>query len=497
FPIIVKAAAGGGGKGMRIVTSADQLAGAIEAAQGEAARSFGDDSVYAERFVPSARHIEVQVFGDKFGDVVHLFERECSIQRRHQKIVEESPSPGIDEEQRAHLCSAAAGLARHLGYQGAGTVEFVVGDDGFYFIEMNTRLQVEHPVTEELTGVDLVEWQLRVAAGERLPITQDEIGVDGHAIEVRLYAEDPAAGWAPGAGTVHRYRHGHGARYEDAIGSGTEITTFYDPMIAKVISHGPTRREAARSLARELQSIELHGPATNRDMLVATLRSHTFLAGDTTTSFVDDHPDLLNAGPPNEVTTAHLAAALWARVAANRTADTLWGFATAGWRNVPSQWSSVGFDGKEIAYHVTNDGGLEFRSDGEGPVSATLTGSDPLAVEIDGVARHCWVNRVGSEFWVNSSEGQTCFVESPRFVVHDNVLAGGGPTAPMPGTVIAVLVSVGDHVDEHTDLLVMEAMKMEHRIRPPGPAVVAAVLVEPGDQVDAGQLLVRLEEEEG
>ncbi len=501
FPTILKAAAGGGGKGMRVVGSADALVAAIESARGEAERSFGDGTLYAERFIPAARHIEVQVFGDDHGNVVHLYERECSIQRRHQKIIEESPAPGIDAATRAQLCATAVGLAHHLGYQNAGTVEFIVGEAGFHFIEMNTRLQVEHPVTEELTGVDLVEWQLRVAVGEPLPLLQEQITVSGHAIEARLYAEDPSADWSPATGVVHRYRHGSAARYEDSIASGNEITPHYDPMIGKVIRCSPTRLEAARALAGELAAIELHGIATNRDMLVATLRSDPFLAGATTTSFLDDHPELLEARPDPAVAMTHLAAAIWARTRDNRAADQLWGFAPAGWRNVPSQWSDVRFDEHVVRYSVSRDSGadrgrVEFTYGDQPVVLARVHGEGPFAIEIDGMTRRCSVHRVGDDYWINSAEGQTRFAESPRFVAPDTVIAGGGPTAPIPGTVVDVLISVGDHVDDRTDLMVVEAMKMEHRIRPPGPAVVAEVLVSAGDQVEAGQLLVRLEEEE-
>ena len=491
FPLIVKAAAGGGGKGMRIAGTAADLDAAVTAAAGEAERSFGDGSVYVERLVTPARHVEVQVFGDRHGDLVHLFERECSIQRRHQKIIEEAPSPGIDAVQREELCHAAVRLAAHIGYVGAGTVEFVVGEGGFWFIEMNTRLQVEHPVTEEVTGTDLVEWQLRVASGDHLPMTQDEIVVSGHAIEARLYAEDPGHDWAPGVGVIERYEPGPGgARYESAIATGSVVTTHYDPMLAKVITHRESRAEAAAVLAAELAAIVLHGPPTNRDFLVGALRSPAFRSGATFTSFVEDHRNIGAAANRD----AHLAAALWERTRRNRAADRHWGFAPPGWRNLPSQRQFLSLDGTPIRYALGAER-IDIEVAGRG-VAARVTGANPYLVEIDGVAVRCTVSGDGSTWWVNSSDGQSRFVEDPRFVVHDTAISGGGPTAPVPGTVVAVLVEAGDEVDEYTDLLVMEAMKMEHRVKAPTASVVREVMVAAGDQVDAGMLLVKLEEAE-
>jgi len=332
-----------------------------------------------------------------------------------------------------------------------------------------------------------------VAAGEPLPRAQDEITGSGHAIEARLYAEDPGNSWAPGVGEVFHYRRGPGhARYEEAIATGSVITPHYDPMVAKVIVHRPTREAAAAALAAELDAVALHGPPTNRDFLVAALRSSGFLAGETTTGFIDEHPELLTAGVDGPAADAHLAAAVWDRVRRNRAEDVHWGFAPPGWRNVPSQPQLLSFGGTAVGYAATGDT-ITIGTD-RGDITATITGRNPYLVEIDGVARRCAVARHGRTAWVNSSDGQTSFQEDPRFVVHDTLISGGGPTAPVPGTVVAVLVEVGDEVDDHTDLLVMEAMKMEHRIRAPGPAVVAEVLVAAGDQVEAGRLLIRLAE---
>ena len=299
FPLLVKAAFGGGGRGMRLVSDPSQLAGAIGAARREAAAAFGDGTVFLERYVPDPRHVEVQILGDAHGDVVHLFERECSIQRRYQKIVEESPSPAVDGELRAALTEAAVTAGRAAGYTGAGTVEFVLDRDGsFYFLEMNTRLQVEHPVTEEVTGLDLVELQLRVAEGEPLPPEVREAAITGHAIEVRLYAEDVPAGFLPVTGTLHRFAipSGPGLRVDTGFRDGSAVSPHYDAMLAKVIAHGRTRADAARLLARALRDAQIHGLTTNRDLLVAILREPEFLAGATDTGYLTRHQPAALAG---------------------------------------------------------------------------------------------------------------------------------------------------------------------------------------------------------
>ena len=299
FPLLVKAAFGGGGRGMRLVSDPAQLAGAVGAARREAAAAFGDGTVFLERYVPDPRHVEVQILGDAHGDVVHLFERECSIQRRYQKIVEESPSPAVDGELRAALTKAAVTAGRAAGYTGAGTVEFVLDRDGsFYFLEMNTRLQVEHPVTEEVTGLDLVELQLRVAEGEPLPPEVREAAITGHAIEVRLYAEDVPAGFLPVTGTLHRFAipSGPGLRVDTGFRDGSVVSPHYDAMLAKVIAHGRTRADAARRLARALRDAQIHGLTTNRDLLVAILREPEFLAGATDTGYLTRHQPAALAG---------------------------------------------------------------------------------------------------------------------------------------------------------------------------------------------------------
>ncbi len=366
YPLLVKAAAGGGGKGMRSVLDEEALADAVATARREAAASFGDPTVFAERQLPRARHVEVQVAADSHGSTVHLGERECSIQRRHQKIVEEAPSPAVDPALRARLGAAAVALAEAAGYRTVGTVEFLVDDASrdFFFLEMNTRLQVEHPVTEEVTGVDLVELQIALAAGGPLPFRQDDLTLTGHAIEARLYAEDPASGWLPSAGPIHRYGHEPrpGLRYEDGVATGSVVTPFYDPLLAKVIARGPDRATAAARLAGALDALVVDGVATNRACLAAILREPDFLAGATTTTFVDDHPSVLHAGPDDEARMRHVAASVLAARSRRRAADRHWPFAPAGWRNVGPRRQHVelaigGPDGDvlEVTYAVTDD----------------------------------------------------------------------------------------------------------------------------------------------
>ncbi len=347
FPLLVKAAFGGGGRGMRLVSDPAQLAGAVGAARREAAAAFGDGTVFLERYVPDPRHVEVQILGDAHGDVVHLFERECSIQRRYQKIVEESPSPAVDGELRAALTKAAVTAGRAAGYTGAGTVEFVLDRDGsFYFLEMNTRLQVEHPVTEAVTGLDLVELQLRVAEGEPLPPEVREAAITGHAIEVRLYAEDVPAGFLPVTGTLHRFAipSGPGLRVDTGFRDGSAVSPHYDAMLAKVIAHGRSRADAARRLARALRDAQIHGLTTNRDLLVAILREPEFLAGATDTGYLTRHQPAALAGSgagsgaaPGPATARHALVAALARQVVNRAAAPVLGTLPSGWRNVVSR----------------------------------------------------------------------------------------------------------------------------------------------------------------
>ena len=505
WPVLVKAAAGGGGRGMRVVRVASELADAVEAASREAESAFGDGAVFVEPFIELARHVEVQIVGDKHGNVVHFGERECSIQRRNQKVLEEAPSPGIDAATRTALHDGALALAKHVGYENAGTVEFLVGDDGtIQFLEVNTRLQVEHPVTEAVTGTDLVELQLRVAAGEPLPMTQDAIEIRGHAIEARLVAEDASAGWVPSVGPIHRFTVPDTVRVDGGFTAGDLVSADYDSLLAKVIGHGATRPDAVAALRRALQDAELHGPATNRDALVAILAEPDFLAGETFTRYLDDHPDVLVTTHDDDTMHAHVAAAVLAGEHARRTTDTRWSFAPSGWRNVRTQgqrsrWRAGSADRSvEVEYTVSAAGDTaEMTIDGVAHhIRRRQVATERWAIELDGLRREIGVNRVGEEVWTNGAGAQYHLTPLPRFVDHSTDAMGSGPVAPLPGTIVSVLVDPGDDVAEGDALVVLEAMKMEHRITAPAPARVTAVDVAVGERVDAGQILVHLEHHE-
>jgi propionyl-CoA carboxylase alpha chain len=504
FPLLVKAAFGGGGRGMRLVSDPGQLAGAVGAARREAAAAFGDGTVFLERYVPDPRHVEVQILGDAHGEVVHLFERECSIQRRYQKIVEESPSPAVDGELRAALTKAAVTGGRAVGYTGAGTVEFVLDRDGsFYFLEMNTRLQVEHPVTEAVTGLDLVELQLRIAEGEPLPPEVREAAITGHAIEVRLYAEDVPAGFLPVTGTLHRFAipSGPGLRVDTGFGDGSAVSPHYDAMLAKVIAHGRTRADAARRLARALQTAQIHGLTTNRDLLVAILREPEFLAGATDTGYLTRHQPigLIEAGVGTTPATAqHALVAALARQVVNRAAAPVLGTLPSGWRNVVSAPQRVSFTAAgeqyDVAYRVLGDT-VQASVNGV-PLGQTLrhtASPDRVDLEIDGIRRVYRVHRVGPGTYVDASDGSSALTEVPRFGDPEKLAPAGSLLAPMPGLVRRVLVEVGAAVTAGQPLLVLEAMKMEQTVAAPAAGVVAELRAKAGEQVAAGQVLAVVE----
>ncbi|WP_284744785.1 acetyl/propionyl/methylcrotonyl-CoA carboxylase subunit alpha [Amycolatopsis sp. RTGN1] len=506
LPLLVKASAGGGGRGMRVVRSLGELAEAVEGASAEAGSAFGDPTVFCERYLETGRHIEVQVLADRHGTVWAVGERECSIQRRHQKVVEEAPSPFVDEAMREELFDAARKAAKAIDYVGAGTVEFLAGPDGrFYFLEMNTRLQVEHPVTENVTGLDLVALQLRVAEGERLPA--DPPPTVGHSIEVRLYAEDPAAGWQPQSGTLHTFEvpdvdraftQGAGLRLDSGFESGSVVGVHYDPMLAKVITWAPTRAEAARRLAKALAASKIHGVVTNRDLLVNILRHEAFLAGETDTAFFDRHGLDTLAAPLATVDTERvsaLAAAL-ADAAGNRVSATTQGRLPSGWRNVRSAGQrklfSVGDREYEVVYSLTRDG---LKADGH---DAELVTAEPGRVVLDvaGVRRTFDVARHDGVSYVDSALGSVALAAAPRFADPDAALAAGSLVAPMPGTVVRLAVQAGDPVKAGDPLLWLEAMKMEHRIAAPADGVVTELPVTVGQQVEVGTILAVVGEAE-
>ena len=501
FPLLVKAAFGGGGRGMRLVAHPADLEAAVRSAGREAASAFGDGTVFLERFVTEPRHVEVQILGDTAGTVVHLFERECSIQRRYQKIVEECPSPGVDARLRAALAAAAVTAGQAIGYTGAGTVEFVLDRDGsFYFLEMNTRLQVEHPVTEAVTGLDLVELQLGIAEGEPLPPEVLEARIDGHAIEVRLYAEDVPAGFVPTTGTLHRFAVATpGIRVDTGFRDGSVVSPHYDAMLAKVIAHGRTRADAARRLARALGQAEIHGVTTNRDLLAAILQEPDFLAGATDTGYLTRHdPAVLTASPATATATHALAAAL-ARQARHRAEAPVLGTLPSGWRNVFSAPQRVTYTaaGQDYAVAYRIMGSTVQASVNDAPIGEMLVfhaaRPDHIDLEIDGTRRVYRVHQVGDDTYVDASDGSSALSEVPRFGDPEKTVPAGSLLAPMPGLVLRVLAEVGTVVTAGQPLLVLEAMKMEQTVSAPADGVVAELRAKAGEQVSTGQVLAVLE----
>jgi propionyl-CoA carboxylase alpha chain len=506
FPVLVKAAAGGGGRGMRIVREPAGLLEAVASARREAATAFGDDTVFIERYVERGRHVEVQVFGDTHGTIVALGERDCSIQRRHQKVVEEAPAP-LPDGVRERLHAAAVAAARAVGYVGAGTVEFLLAPDGaFFFLEMNTRLQVEHPVTEAVTGLDLVRLQLLVAEGHPLPLAATPPPT-GHAIEVRLCAEDPAEGFRPATGTLHRFAvpgvDGAFAptrlRLDSGVADGSTVGVHYDSMLAKLIAWAPTRAEAARALASALARAELHGVTTNRDLLVRVLRSREFAAAEVDTGFLDRHPEVFAPLlPADELPVAALAAALAAAAQRRATATVLAGL-PSGWRNVPSSpqvTRYAGPDGEvEVRYRLDRSGAL---AECSVPPSVALVAAtaDRVTLDVAGVRRAYRVHRVGSEVFVDGPDGAATLTELPRFPLPGAERAAGSLLAPLPGTVTRVHVEVGQRVAAGDPLLTLEAMKLEHPVLAPADGVVAELPVPAGGQVETGAVLAVVNPEE-
>ncbi|TMR08684.1 biotin/lipoyl-binding protein [Nonomuraea turkmeniaca] len=478
FPLLVKASAGGGGRGMRIVREPAALAGEVESARREAESAFGDPAVFAEPLLERARHIEVQVLADTYGTVWALGERECSVQRRHQKVVEECPSPGIPPELRERLCDAAVRAARTIGYVGAGTVEFLVKGDRVAFLEMNTRLQVEHPVTELVHGVDLVRLQLEVAEGSALaPVPP---AASGHAVEVRLYAED--AGYLPQSGVLRRFEVGGDVRVDSGVESGSVVSPYYDSMLAKVIAHGSSRAEAVRKLVAALRGARLHGLTTNRDLLLKILTNQAFVAGDTHTGFLADLTDADVAEPAGELPA--LAAALALAAANRRRAPVLAGL-PSGWRNVRSQPHRARFAEIEVVYDPLPD-------------RVVTISAEPhrVVLERDGV-RHTFAIAQYDEdgtVHVDHAGGHAELTPVPRLPEPVEHVVPGSLLAPMPGSVLRVDVTAGDRVAKGQSVLVLEAMKMEHRIAAPADGVVSGLHVEKGQQVEAGAVLAIIQE---
>ncbi|MFB6697207.1 acety-l/propionyl-CoA carboxylase subunit alpha [Streptomyces sp. G9] len=520
LPLLLKAAAGGGGRGMRIVRELVSLPGELLAAAAEAASAFGDGEVFAEPYVERGRHVEVQVMADAHDTVWALSTRDCSLQRRHQKVIEEAPAPGLDEALRTRLHEAAVAAARAVGYRGAGTVEFLVSAEGRpYFLEMNTRLQVEHPVTEAVFGLDLVALQLRVAEGEPLP-SPEPPQPSGHAVEARLYAEDPARDWQPQTGALLTLEvpEGPGLRLDTGYTGGDTIGVHYDPMIAKVIAHAPTRTEAVRLLARALERARIHGPVTNRDLLVRSLRHPDFAAARLDTGFYDRHLADLTAPGAGDPATAALAATLAEAVRgpeAVRGAEAVRGPEAVrstrpggpaparfgAWRNVPSQPQRKRYrsepDGTEheVAYRTPRTGTPEpYETPGTRVLAAT---PDRVTLEVDGLTRHFTITAHGDRVHVDAADASYTFTALPRFTDPATHTAPGSLLAPMPGTVVRLAegLAAGVTVEAGQPLIWLEAMKMEHRILAPASGTLTALHAAPGHQVEVGALLAVVQED--
>ncbi|CAN5419501.1 biotin carboxylase N-terminal domain-containing protein [soil metagenome] len=487
LPALVKASAGGGGRGMRIVRNADDLAEAIASAEREAVAAFGDGTVFVERYVEGARHVEIQVLADTHGNVIALHERDCTLQRRHQKVLEEAPSPAVNAELRGRMEAAAVAAASAVGYVGAGTVEFLLDSDGSYwFLEMNTRLQVEHPVTELVTGVDLVALQLTIAAGNPIPADL-LVGVPlrGHAIEVRLCAEDAFRGYLPSSGVFHRFEFPDlpGVRVDSAVESGSQVPPYYDSMIAKVIAYGETRDLAARRLIAAIDGATLHGPTTNRALLVQLLRQLTEVDGPDGPGLDTGWLDRQELGDGPQPEPIHIAAATLAVVAVRTRASRF----PIGWRNNPSQLHAQALVGRG-GDHV-----VHYRFDRANTLQELVV--DGESFELDAFNRDT-LARVTTAIHgdtVYVAGGRFSFVVPARFVSPDEAGREGSTIAPMPGRVVKLLVAVGDVVAAGQALLTLEAMKMEHQVQAPHAGAVAEIFVQVGQQLDSGQALLKVD----
>ncbi|HVA10210.1 MAG TPA: biotin carboxylase N-terminal domain-containing protein [Acidimicrobiales bacterium] len=498
YPLLVKASAGGGGRGMRLVEGPDGLSDAVAAAQREAAAAFGSDDVFLERYLPSPRHIEVQVIADAHGTVLHLFDRECSVQRRHQKVIEEAPAILVDEATRADMWTAAITAAESVGYRGVGTVEFLVDGTDSYFLEMNTRLQVEHGVTELVTGLDLVGLQFLVAAGRPLPFAQADVVASGHAVEARLCAERPQEAYRPTPGIAShvRWPAGPGLRIDAAIESGSAVSATYDSLVAKVMAHAQDRATSIGRLRRALCDLELDGLETNRALLVAVLGDEVFTSGDAGINYLEQRPDLRDAAPSNEVRHRHAAAAAFALLH-GRSQRSLVPVPAAGWRNVGLALHADELTDSVGTLHcraprpdlpASVQVGEEWRDVG----TALAADDGTVVLDCQGTRRRYRVRLSTHEADVNGPEGQTTFALRAEDDPDEQLGTAGECRAPLPGTITKVLVAVGGTVTEGDGLVVLEAMKMEHTLRADGAGTVEKVLCAAGQQVDVGDLLVAL-----
>jgi 3-methylcrotonyl-CoA carboxylase alpha subunit len=498
FPVLLKPSAGGGGKGMKLVREKAGLPDAIASAAREGQSSFGDGTLLVEKYIDEPRHVEIQILGDSHGNLIHLNERECSIQRRHQKIIEETPSPGLDAALRSEMGEAAISCGKAIGYQNAGTVEFILAPDRrFYFLEVNTRLQVEHPVTECVTGLDLVEEQILIAQGEVLRMSQDAVRFEGAAVEVRLYAEDPAAGFLPQSGKVVDWDlpPAEGLRVDSGVGEGSEVSIHYDPMLAKIITSGENRTLALQRMRRALRSLSVQGVKTNRELLLRVLNHPAFVAGQIDTHFIDRHlGDLCDGASEADEQRAAIAAALADQQRRERQRVLVPGV-PSGWRNnyhTPQSVEYVVGEGAvRVDYrHLGNDR-FTVWTGAEARDIRVVSWKPPQLVLQEG--SHRWSARTtfdGDRTYVHTSRFSIGLLRKPRFPDKSQAIPAGGCVAPMPGKVTEVHVAEGDAVQAGQALLIMEAMKMEHSVTSPRDGTVAQITVAPGDQVDADALLV-------
>jgi 3-methylcrotonyl-CoA carboxylase alpha subunit len=516
YPVLIKAVAGGGGKGMRRVDKLAEFAEALDGAKREAKGAFKDDAVLVEKYVERPRHVEIQVFADTKGNAVYLFERDCSVQRRHQKVLEEAPAPGLPEKTRKAMGEAAVAAAKAIGYTGAGTVEFIYGGGNFFFMEMNTRLQVEHPVTELVTGLDLVEWQFRVAAGEALPLAQDQLRIRGHAIEARLYAEDPGKDFLPAIGRLAHLALPESdpagpARVDTGVRQGDAVSIHYDPMIAKLIAWGEDRCDAVRRMARMLEETRVAGLSTNRDFLHAVVTHRAFVMGDVHTGFITQHrAALLPVGdkiPDRVIAVAALREALVnaaetaARAASSGDRFSPW-HRSDGWRLNEDTSSTFRFAAGEqelsVTVHYRKGFYLLDLPGGSAKVSGTMAADGTITATIGEVVCHAAAARVGNELTIfETGKSWRLAIVDPLAAVADVEAGADKLTAPMPGKIIALKVEAGAIVERGQALLVMEAMKMEHTIRAPADGVVEKIHYKVGEQVDEGVELIHFEAQEG
>ncbi len=499
YPLLIKAAAGGGGKGMRIVESQKDLKESIASAQREAEGGFGDKRVFIERYIAKSRHIEIQILGDSYGNIVHLGERECSIQRRHQKVVEESPSPVVDEELRNKMGAAAIKIASLLKYESAGTVEFLFDETTkeFWFLEVNTRLQVEHPVTEEVTGIDLVKEQLKIANGEPLNFSQDDIEWFGSSIEVRLYSEDPGNNFLPVTGKLIAFEPTEDplVRWDTGVETGSEITPNFDPMLAKIISYGETRIEAANKLALALENSHFGGLKTNRDYLISILRSDEFLKGNTTTDFLERAKikDEINLNE-EEIYFLAIAASMWIQ-GKNRYESEVLSNLSSGWNNarLPMQEIKLQFNGKPLTVKYKNNREEIFTTDKNNSAKINSWDKNFIDVEIDNTRIRSKVTFDNELLLIQSKSGDVLFKILPKFETAKKASIEGGLNAPMPGKVVEIKIKKGAKIKKGDTLIILEAMKMEHKVLAPSDGKVKEILIHKDEQVENGATLVVLD----